>query len=190
MVELRGDLARRIIDHGDEHQRLTAAFEPVVDRCVHLHQLTKATATRSPTAVRVASSLGFPQPFSQQPSPQRFDANVQLLLGEFLARQSGTEIRIPRPIGFEDLLAKGGLVLVVGRLASQTVDECGIAIRFQFALDASDLTDASLEQSRSFDLCPFAVEDWLHHFEDITLTLTHLHTIRVLYLDHPASPSA
>jgi len=70
------------------------------------------------------------------------------------------------------------------------VDECDIAVRFQLALDASDLTDTSFEQSRSFGLCPFAVENHLHYFEHVSFTLTHLHTVRVLYLDHPASPSA
>jgi hypothetical protein len=140
--------------------------------------------------VRIAASLPFPQPFNQQPSPQRLDANVQFLLSEFLARQSGAEIRIPRPICFEDLLAKGGLVLVVGGLASQAVDECGIAVVFEFALNASNLADASFEQPRGFGLCPFAVENHLHHLEYVTFTLTHLDTIPELYLDHPASPSA
>lgn len=74
------------------------------------------------------------QPFSEQPSTPRLDANVQNLVGELLTRQSGAEIRIPRPIGFEDLLPKGGFVLIVGRPASQSVDECGIAVFFQFAL--------------------------------------------------------
>jgi len=66
------------------------------------------------------------------------------------------------------------------------VDECGIAVFFEFALHASNLADASLEQSRRFGLCPFAVENHLHHLEHVPFTLPHLDTIPELYLDHLA----
>jgi len=46
-VELRQDPARRVVDHSDQHDRLAAAFEPVVDRRVHLHQLAEAATPRA-----------------------------------------------------------------------------------------------------------------------------------------------
>jgi hypothetical protein len=93
-------------------------------------------------------------------------------------------------VGLENFLAKDGVVLVVGWLGSQAVDENGVTTCFEFALDASDLAWASFEESCSLGLGPLSVEDRLHHLEDVTFTLTHLHTVPVLYLDHLVSSSA
>ena len=87
-------------------------------------------------------------------------------------------------------VAQGGLVAVVGGPAPQPVDEGGIAARFELAPDAPDLAGAALEESGGLGLGPLAVENQLHHLEDVALTLAHLHTVPVLYLDHLAPPSA
>jgi hypothetical protein len=68
------------------------------------------------------------------------------------------------------------------------VDDGGIAMFFELLLDASDVLDREFQQSRSFGLCSFAIKDRLHHFKNVTFSLTHLHTVPVLYLDHRASP--
>jgi hypothetical protein len=43
-----------------------------------------------------------------------------------------------------------------------------------------DVSDGELEQAGGFGLSSLAVEDGLHHLEDITLTLAHLHTVLAL----------
>lgn len=70
------------------------------------------------------------------------------------------------------------------------MDEGGIATGFELLLEASDLADTALEQPGRFGLRPLAVENRLHHLEDIPRPLTHRDTIPVLYLDHLAPPSA
>ena len=72
----------------------------------------------------------------------------------------------------------------------QPVDQSRIAAAFELLLDTPHLADTELKESGRLDLGPVAVEDGLHHLEDITFTLAHLHTIPALYLDHRVPPSA
>ena len=58
----------------------------------------------------------------------------------------------------------------------------------KLALDAPDLSGAELEESGRFGLGSVAVENGLHHLENVALALTHLHTGPVLYLDHVSPP--
>jgi hypothetical protein len=139
--------------------------------------------------VRVAVPASLPQALGQEPASECLDADVQPLSGELLAGQGGTEVGVTRAVGLENLPAKGGVVTVVGGFATQPVDNSGIAA-FELALDASDLTDSSLEESGGLGPGSLAVENSLHHLEDVTLTLAHLHTVPVLYLDHLVPPSA
>jgi hypothetical protein len=140
--------------------------------------------------VRVTPSASGPESLGQQPLPQRLDADGEPFLRELLTGQCGSEVGVPCPVGLEDSRSECGFALVVGGLAPQSVNQGGIALGFEFALDASDLTDGELEESGGFGLCPLAIEDGLHHLEDIAFTLTHLHTVPVLYPDHLLSPSA
>ena len=50
-------------------------------------------------------------------------------------------------------------------------------------------TERSSNRAAS-DLGPLAIENRLHHLENIAFTLTHLDTGPVLYLDHSMSSSA
>jgi hypothetical protein len=138
----------------------------------------------------VAVPSPLPESLGQEPAAEGLDADMQPLPGELLAGQRGTEVRVTGSVGLEDLPTQGGVALVVGGLASQAVDQGGVATGLELALDASDLSDAPLEESGGLGLGPLAVENGLHHLEDVTLTLAHLDTVPVLYLDHLASPSA
>ncbi|HVL11402.1 MAG TPA: hypothetical protein VM529_02480 [Gemmata sp.] len=113
---------RGVVDHRDQHHLLATAFEPVVDRGVHLHQLAEATASGTPAAVRVAVAA-FPQPLGQEPAAERLDTDAEAFGGQFLASQCGTEVGVACPVGLENLPAEVGLVAVVGRLAPQSVDQ-------------------------------------------------------------------
>jgi len=138
--------------------------------------------------IAVPSSL--PESCVQQPATERLDTDVQTLGGEFLAGQGGTEVGVTGSVGLENLPTQLSVELVVGGLVPQPVDEGGIAAGLELALDASDLADASLEEPGGLGLGSLAVENRLHHLEDITLPLTHLHTVPGLYLDHLVTPSA
>jgi hypothetical protein len=140
--------------------------------------------------VRVAVSSSLPESLGQEPPSEGLDADGKTFGGELLAGQRGTEVGVACPVGGEDTLAKCGLVTVVGGLATQPVDQSGIATGLELLLDASDLAGTEFEESGRLDLGAVAIEDRLYHLEDITLTLAHLHTVPVLYLDHLASPSA
>jgi hypothetical protein len=78
---------------------------------------------------------------------------------------------------------------MIGGLTTQPVDEYGIAAGFEFASDAADLANASLEQPCGLCLRPTTLDHPLHHLQNIPFTLTHLDTVPVLYLDHLVSPS-
>jgi hypothetical protein len=138
--------------------------------------------------ISLAATL--PKSFLQEPSPQRLNPDVKTFLGQFLARECGSEIAIAFLIGPQDFGSQCGMMLVVGGLASQSVNDSRIAAFFEFALDASDVSDAEFEESCGFGLRPFAIQNRLHRLENVTLTLTHLDTVPVLYLDHLASSSA
>jgi len=60
--------------------------------------------------VRVAVPSSLPEPRGQEPPPEGLDADVQLLLSELLTGQGGTEVGVTGSVGFEDSLAKCGVV--------------------------------------------------------------------------------
>jgi hypothetical protein len=136
--------------------------------------------------ITLATTL--PESFRKEPSPQCLDTNRQSFLGQLLASQCRSEVGITPLVGPQDFGFEAGIVLVVGGFAPQPVNDGGIAVCLELLLDASNLSDGELEQSRGFGLRAFAFKDGLHHLENIALTLTHLHTVPVLYLDHLAFP--
>jgi hypothetical protein len=140
--------------------------------------------------VRVAVPAALPQPLGQEPATECLGTDVKALGGQFLGRQCGTEVGVAGAVGLENLPAEGGIMSVIGGLAPQAVDQGGITARPELVLDASDLAGTESEESGRFGLGPLAIEDRLHHLEDIAFALAHLHTGPVLYLDHLAHPSA
>ena len=104
-----------------------------------------------------------PESCGQQPAAERLGTDVQTFIGEFLASQRGTEIGVACLVSFENLLAKGRVVLVVGGFAPQPVDQSGIATGLELLLDASDLAGTESEESGRLGLGAVAVEDGLHH---------------------------
>jgi hypothetical protein len=140
--------------------------------------------------MRVASTSSLPESRIQKPSSECFDTDFEPFLGQFLAGEGRSKVAIASLVSPQDLGLELGIVLVVGWLAPQSVNNGRVASLFEFALDASDLSDAEFEQSCGFGLRSLAFQDRLHHLENVTFPLTHLDTIPVLYLDHLASSSA
>jgi hypothetical protein len=70
------------------------------------------------------------------------------------------------------------------------VDQGGIAVLLELALDASNLAGRELEQSGGFGLGALTIKNGLHHLENVAFPLTHLDTVPVLYLDHDLSSPA
>jgi hypothetical protein len=123
-----------------------------MDGGIHLHQLAEAGAAGTTTAMGLATTLPLPQPFGDQPAAERLGANVQAVLGQFLAGEGGSEVGVVLAVGSQDGLAKLGVGLVVGRLAAESVDDGGIAAGLQPSQDASDLSGAVIEQACRFGL--------------------------------------
>jgi hypothetical protein len=74
------DASRSIVDHSHQGHALTAVFEPVVQRRVHLHQLAKTLTPRTTLPVLLPLPLALPQSFHYQPAPQGVGSDLQSLL--------------------------------------------------------------------------------------------------------------
>ena len=107
-VEAGLDATRGVVDHGDQHHRLAASFQPVVDRRVHLHQFPKAIPPWPPLPMLLALPLPLPQARRQQPTPQRVVRHPQPLLRQLLAGQGRSEVRVALLVLSEHLLPQFG----------------------------------------------------------------------------------
>src|SRR5207253_2008837 len=119
----------------------------------------EAGSARSAAAVRVATASALPQASLDEPAAERLGTDHQALAGELLAGEGGPEIGVAAAVGREHraFALLGGLV--VGGATTQAVDDGGIATGLEFALQASDLADRTVEQSRGLGLGAFAAED-------------------------------
>jgi hypothetical protein len=145
-VEAGQDATGSIVDHADEDYLFAASLQPVVNRGIHLHQLAEASVARATTAVRFPASLPLPQPLGDQATAERLSTDVQALLGQFLAGESGSEVGVMPAVGSEDGLSELGVGLMVGRFGTQSVNEGGIAADLEPSQDASALSRAFIEQ--------------------------------------------
>jgi len=176
-IKLQHQPARRIVDHGDQHQRLAATFEPVVDRCVHLHQLAEATPPRPPSAVWIATPLPLPEALRHQPSPQLFDANLQALGRQLLAGQVRTEVAVTRPIRLEHSPTKRQLAPVIRRLTPKPEDKSPIAVGLLFDLQPPHLPHALLQQPSRLRLHSLSRQNASHDGEHVPRPVTHFEPV-------------
>src|SRR5262245_9567917 len=177
-----------VVNHADQDQLLSPAFQPVVQGGVQLDQFAKAGTPRPAAAVRFATALTLPQTGGQQPATQGLGADRQPLLGQLRAGEGGAEVGVTLAVGCQHRLLERRIGLPVGGLATQAVKQRGVAVRFELALNAADLTGAEVEQSSRLGLRTFPAQDTVQDLEDITFLLAHRNPVGGWHVDrHGAS---
>jgi hypothetical protein len=148
------------------------AFQPVMDRSIHLDQLAEAGAAWSSAAMRIASPLPLPESFLDEPAAKRLRKNVPALLGQLFAGEGGAEVGVALSGGLENLLPLFGIGAMIGRLATQFVGEGLVALSPQAALQASDVADGEAEQACGFRLGTLTLENTVENFANSVFLLT------------------
>jgi hypothetical protein len=129
-IEAGLDAAGGIVDHGNEHHRLTPSLQPVVDRRVHLHQFTKALASRTALPMLLALPLALPKAARQQPAPQRVVRHPDSLLGQLLSRQGRPKAQVALLILAQHLLTQFRRQASIRGPTAQPVDQSLVALLF------------------------------------------------------------
>jgi hypothetical protein len=158
-VEAGQDPAGGVVDQVDQDHRLPAALGPVVDRGVHLHQLSEAPPARPPAAMGVAALARLPEPFLDEPTAQGLRAEMESARGELLASERGTEVVVVRAIGVQDPTAELGLVAMIGGAAAQGVDHGLVAFRLELAQQAPHVSWGNAEEPGGLDLRPLPLQN-------------------------------
>jgi len=186
-IEACQDAVGGVVDHADEDHLLAAAFQPVVDRGVHVHQFAEARPARTAAAMRLAAALTLPHPFGDEPAAERLGADAQPFGGQLLAGEGRSKVGVALPVGGDNGLAEVGVRLMVGRPAAQSVNEGLISVGLESSLNASDLADAFVEESSRLRLAAFAAQNGVHKLENIAFLLAHGYPVEGKHADRQGS---